>query len=112
MTTNTARTPGLPPLFIRTNRHTSTDGHAWGWLDTAPPGSAQKLLDDHGLRIEWNGSKGLQSAAFIVRAANSFDELVAALETLVNPDDFDKHPNDFAPEWHAARAALAKARQP
>ena len=82
MTTNTARTPGLPPLFIRTNRHTSTDGHAWGWLDTAPPGSAQKLLDDHGLRIEWNGSKGLQSAAFIVRAANSHEAALAELERL------------------------------
>lgn len=112
MTNTTARTPGLPPLFIRTNRHTSTDGHAWGWLDTAPPGSAQKLLDDHGLRIEWNGSKGLQSAAFIVRAANSHDGLVAALDALVEALPEDGEWGHFLDIKNAARAALAKARQP
>lgn len=67
-------------LHIRTNKHTSTDGHAWGWLDTAPPGSSQRLLEENGLRIEWNGSKGLASAAFAANRLNSHDDLVAALE--------------------------------
>lgn len=35
--------------------------------------------------------------------------LYDALAKLV-PDDFDEHPDDFMPEWHEARAALALAR--
>lgn len=35
------------------------------------------------------------------------DELLAALKLLV-PADFDEHPRDFAPEWHAARAVIRK----
>ena len=34
--------------------------------------------------------------------------LYEALKSLV-PSDFDDHPQDFAPEWHAARAAIAMA---
>lgn len=35
--------------------------------------------------------------------------MMEALEALVTAD-FDSHPQDFAPEWHAARAALALAK--
>lgn len=45
----------------------------------------------------------------IAEAAETIAELLAALKALV-PEDFDQHPQDFAPEWHKARAAIAKAR--
>lgn len=35
-------------------------------------------------------------------------DMLAALRALV-PADFDQHPDDFTEEWHAARAAIAKA---
>ena len=44
------------------------------------------------------------NARLIAAAPN----LLAALKALV-PIDFDEHPQEFAPEWHAARAAIAKA---
>lgn len=37
--------------------------------------------------------------------------LLAALINLVNPDDFDQHPEDFGADWHAARRAIAIARR-
>jgi hypothetical protein len=95
-------------LHIRTNKHTSTDGHAWGWLDTAPPGSSQRLLEENGLRIEWNGSKGLASAAFVANRLNSHDHLVAALEGLLSPDGHSVY--GTREKIEAAWAALARAR--
>ena len=102
-------------LHIRTNKHTSTDGHAWGWLDTAPPGSSQRLLEENGLRIEWNGSKGLASAAFAANRLNSHDDLVAALEAITNhyagDEGLDRAMQDgIDAEIVAARTALALAR--
>lgn len=35
-------------------------------------------------------------------------KLLMALQALV-PADFDEHPQDFMPDWHAARAAIAEA---
>lgn len=35
--------------------------------------------------------------------------LLAALEGLV-PADFDEHPDDYADDWHVARAAIRLAR--
>lgn len=35
-------------------------------------------------------------------------QMLAALVALV-PADFDEHPGDFTEEWHAARAAIARA---
>lgn len=35
-------------------------------------------------------------------------DLLRALQALV-PTDFDQHPDDFAEEWHEARAAIARA---
>lgn len=98
-------------LHIRTNKHTSTDGHAWGWLDTAPPGSSQRLLEENGLRIEWNGSKGLASAAFAANRLNSHDDLVAALEALLlaATDQFTTRPEE-QDAIAKAKAALARAR--
>lgn len=36
-------------------------------------------------------------------------EMHAILCELVNPDDFDQHPQDFADVWHRARAIISKA---
>jgi len=55
-------TPG--PWYLRTNRHTTTDGRAWGWLDTKPPGGSQYAPP--GLQITWErGSKSEANAAYI-----------------------------------------------
>lgn len=109
MTTNTtARTPG--PLYVRTNRHPSTNGQPWGWIDRSP-GPQQRSID--GLRIEWNGEQGHANAAFIVRAANSHDELVAALGSLLSfCDATSSNETEYEQCVTTARAALAKARQP
>lgn len=44
-------TPG--PWYVRTNRHPTTDGRSWGWLDAAPPGGPQRAIA--GVRVEWEG---------------------------------------------------------
>lgn len=44
----------------------------------------------------------------ILAALDAVPELLAALKGLV-PQDFGMHPQDFAPEWHAAIAAIARA---
>lgn len=44
-------TPG--PWYVRTNRHPTTDGRPWGWLDAAPPGGPQRAIS--GVRVEWEG---------------------------------------------------------
>lgn len=36
-------------------------------------------------------------------------EMFAILCELVNPDDFDQHPQDFTEVWHRARAIISKA---
>jgi len=55
-------TPG--PWYLRTNRHPTTDGRAWGWLDTQPPGGSQYAPP--GLQITWErGSKSEANAGYI-----------------------------------------------
>ena len=55
-------TPG--PWYLRTNRHPTTDGRAWGWLDTQPPGGSQYAPP--GLQITWErGSKSEANADYI-----------------------------------------------
>ena len=55
-------TPG--PWYLRTNRHPTTDGRAWGWLDTQPPGGGQYAPP--GLQITWErGSKSEANADYI-----------------------------------------------
>lgn len=44
-------TPG--PWYVRTNRHPTTSGRSWGWLDAAPPGGPQRAIA--GVRVEWEG---------------------------------------------------------
>ncbi len=44
-------TPG--EWYVRTNRHPTTDGRSWGWLDAAPPGGPQRSIS--GVRVEWEG---------------------------------------------------------
>jgi len=54
---------------------------------------------------------GKDDAAFIVRACNAHDELVAALEALVRDyEEFDKYPTSDEHPLYAARNALAKAK--
>lgn len=81
-----------------------TDGKLW-WVQSPAP-------DRHVL------ASGLteHAAARIVACVNAcagipnpdaLREVVEALRRLM-PADFDEHPNDFADDWHFARAALAK----
>lgn len=46
-------TPG--PLYIRTNRHPTTDGRPWGWLDTKPPGAGQEPIP--GVQLRGSGAQ-------------------------------------------------------
>jgi len=39
--------------YVRTNRHPTTSGRSWGWLDAAPPGGPQRAIA--GVRVEWEG---------------------------------------------------------
>ena len=52
-------TPG--PWYVRTNRHTDTDGRQWGWLDAAPPGGGQANI--RGIQAAW--TRGDRSEANI-----------------------------------------------
>ncbi len=55
-------TPGV--WYMRTNRHPTTDGRSWGWLDLRPPGSDQRPIP--GLRAEWErGNKSEANVAYI-----------------------------------------------
>lgn len=58
---------------------------------------------------EWNGdpTEGQENAAFIVRACNSHEDLLAACKGLV--DLLDAHSWGEGPALRAARAAIAKA---
>jgi hypothetical protein len=47
-------------------------------------------------------------ATEIDRLESRVAELEAVLTELVNPEDFDQHPKDFAPVWHRARALLGE----
>jgi hypothetical protein len=49
-------------------------------------------------RVQWDNARLIAAAP----------DLLAALKSLV-PADFAEHPGDFTPDWHAARAAIAKA---
>lgn len=54
--------------------------------------------------VKGNTAKQARANARIM--ASSLD-LLQALKALM-PSDFDEHPKDFAPEWHRARAVIAK----
>jgi hypothetical protein len=47
-------------------------------------------------------------SAEIERLEARVAELEAVLTELVNPADFDQHPQDFTPIWHRARALLGE----
>lgn len=57
------------------------------------------------VEIDRYGRGDREANARLIAAA---PDLLAALLALVSPD-FDEHPQDFHPDWHAARAAIAKA---
>lgn len=73
-------TPG--PWYLRTNRHPTTDGRAWGWLDTQPPGGSQYAPP--GLQITWErGSKSATNAAYIAAChPAAISELLDEMERL------------------------------
>lgn len=56
---------------------------------------------------KWDGQ---ENAAFIVRAANAHDDLVAALEAWVDAFGWDEGPNSMKALRDSSRAALAKAK--
>lgn len=66
-------TPG--PWYVRTNRHTDTDGRAWGWLDAAPPGGGQANI--RGIQATW--TRGDRSEANIRFIAACHPEALHAL---------------------------------
>lgn len=89
-------------------QHTPTPWHD----EIGAPGSSSGLTvrDENGNIIARVGS--IDDAAFIVRACNAHDELVAALRGLLDAtkDIRGIDPEEYKPEAFAtARAALAKA---
>ena len=96
-------TPG--PWFIRTNRHTSTDGRPWGWLDAAPPGGPQRNIP--GVQVTWTRGEASEANARLIAAA---PELLAALNAALDDVDAARADGYEPPAWaEAARAAIAKA---
>ena len=81
-------TPG--PWYIRTNRHTSTDGRPWGWLDAAPPGGPQRNIP--GVQVTWTRGEASEANARLIAAAPDYHDAafwihqaVAANAAPVNP---------------------------
>ena len=67
------------PLYIRTNRHPTTDGRPWGWLDTKPPGAGQGPIP--GVQVTWErGSRSEANARYI--AAASPDRIARMLDEI------------------------------
>lgn len=66
-------TPG--PWYVRTNRHTDTDGRPWGWLDAAPPGGGQANI--RGIQATW--TRGDRSEANVRFIAACHPEALRAL---------------------------------
>jgi len=66
-----------PKWYLRTNRHPTTDGRAWGWLDAAPPGGSQVQIP--GVPVTWErGTKSYANATYI--AACSPDRIARLVE--------------------------------
>lgn len=100
----TKHTPG--PWHIRTNRHTSTDGRPWGWLDAAPPGGPQRNIP--GVQVTWTRGESSEANARLIAAA---PDLLAALQVVLR--DYaavhDIGDIEMQPAIYQARAAIAKA---
>jgi len=99
--------------FIRTNRHTSTDGRPWGWLDAAPPGGPQKEIS--GVRVTWTqGDASEANARHIALASpqnvaallDHIDRLEAKAVSLGN----DVHALTGEASAYRSRVAAAEAR--
>lgn len=73
-------TPG--PWYMRTNRHTTTDGRAWGWIDTLPPGGDQRPIP--GVRGEWERGDISERNLLLVSYA---PDLLAAIKSLLAERD-------------------------
>ena len=69
----TKHTPG--PWYLRTNRHTDTQGREWGWIDTAPAGGQQRRIP--GVEVTWTRGAVSHANARLIAAA---PELLEACE--------------------------------
>ena len=69
-----AATPG--PWRTFRNRHTTTDGHDWGWV--APSHNSRSTIN--GMSIVWERPEGETNARFL--AAASPERVIALLETI------------------------------
>lgn len=58
----------------------------------------------------WHGHNGTDETRSNARIMAAAPAMLKALIALV-PADFDEHPDDFMPEWHAARAAITAATE-
>lgn len=80
----------------------------------------ERVYDTGGILVHANGSKYVDelekqaNAAFIVRACNSYYELLEALKGLVGlfDEQFARGNDMLWGEYDAAKAAIAKAEQP
>jgi hypothetical protein len=89
-----AATPG--PWYLRTNRHTATNGNQWGWLDSCPPGARQ--LAPEGVAVTWEEGRQSHSNARFIAAANParFLALLAEIAALRTGRDDLKRQRDEA----------------
>ena len=76
------------------------------------------FADTQDTAIFWGGCEGhfplddmRLAATKITSLERAAPDMLAALQG-VAPTDFHDHPRDFAPEWHAVIAAIAKATTP
>lgn len=58
--------------------------------------------------VSRNADRHIDEKEANARLIAAAPDLLAALIALM-PADFDEHPQDFAPEWHTARAAIGRA---
>ena len=76
MMSKTNHTPG--PWYLRTNRHTDSQGNSWGWLDAAPPGGQQRTIP--GVNVTWTDGSITKANARLIAAA---PDLLAALRAIM-----------------------------
>jgi len=98
--------------------HTPTPWTATANIDAGPYGPSWTVRVDKqvvvasisGAALHGGQERAEANAAFIVRAVNAHDELVAALEGMMLPHEKGWKVTDWTLRMADARAALAKAR--
>jgi len=99
----TNHTPG--PWYLRTNRHTDSQGNSWGWLDAAPPGGQQRTIP--GVNVTWTDGSITKANARLIAAA---PEMLAACEAFVVAWEKSHQLEKTDVAMRMARIAIAKAR--